>query len=97
MTETKGRKHTDGSYCPEGTQRIPSRYTPCCDDFLAHTFACYFDIRYEWWPRLRGWFIVIDPSAGGGGVAISHCPHCGGKLSGVARSGRYIEIRELHD
>ena len=86
------KEHTDGSFCPEGTQRIPRTFNPCCDSFLQHTSACYLDIRYEWWPNQRGWFIIISPSAGGGGIAISYCPHCGAKLSGAVRKGRQLEV-----
>ncbi len=84
--------HTDGTACPEGTQRLPSRFRPCCPEFVARTSACYHDIRYEWWTRPRGWFIVIAGSAGGGGIAMNHCPHCGARLAGRARSGRWIDF-----
>jgi hypothetical protein len=59
---------------------LPSRYKACCDDFEQRTTACYVDIRYEWWRRQRGWFVIIAPNAGGGGIAIHFCPHCGEKL-----------------
>jgi hypothetical protein len=85
-------KHIDGSDCPEGTQRLPRRFTPCCEAFLHRTRACYFDIRYEWWPAQRGWFVGIDPSAGGGGIALSYCPHCGSRLGGIRRTGRQLEV-----
>jgi hypothetical protein len=42
--------------------------------------ACYFDLRYEWWSKQKGWFIALAPNAGGGGIAISYCPHCGANL-----------------
>jgi len=74
------KPHADGSPCPEGTQRLPECGVVCCDDFRAHTLACYFDIRYEYWVGQRGWFVIIAPEAGGGGIAISYCPHCGTKL-----------------
>lgn len=83
--------HYDGSACPEGTPAIPRAFKPCCPEFGSHTLACYHDVRYEWWPRRRGWFTVIAPSAGGGGVAISFCPHCGSRLTnakGGAKLGR---------
>jgi hypothetical protein len=83
--------HGDGSICPEGTARRPRPYKPCCRDFDRHTLACFFDIRYEWWPRYRGWFNIISPSAGGGGIALNFCPHCGKRLPGIRRSGRYLE------
>ena len=84
--------HADGSPCPEGTQRLPENGKLCCDAFEARTKACYFDIRYEYWPTLEGWFIVIQPDAGGGGVAINHCPHCGAKLQGQVLEGRYLDL-----
>lgn len=83
--------HSDGTICPEGTQRLPARFSPCCNEFKSHTLACYFDIRYEWWPRKKSWFIVIAETAGGGGMAISYCPHCGSKLNGRTKSGRLME------
>jgi hypothetical protein len=33
--------------------------------------ACYFDIRYEWWPKQKGWFNIISEAAGSGGIATS--------------------------
>lgn len=86
-----GRTHADGSICPEGTARLPKRGKLCCAAFAARTEACYFDIRYEWWPSYRGWFTIIQPDAGGGGVAMNFCPHCGARLAGAKRSGRYLE------
>ena len=84
--------HADGSECREGTARVPAPFAPCCDAFHEHVIACEFDIRYEWWQSQDTWVIVIAESAGGGGVAISYCPHCGTKLGGSEKSGRYIEI-----
>lgn len=83
--------HADGSVCPEGIQRIQRGKKLCCEEFEARTLACFFDIRYEWWPSYRGWFTIIQPSAGGGGVAMNFCPHCGKRLPGRKRSGRYLE------
>ena len=85
------RVHADGSPCPEGTQRIPRGKKLCCEEFETRTQACYFDIRYEWWPRYQGWFTIIQPDAGGGGVAMNFCPHCGQRLPGRHRSGRFLE------
>lgn len=87
------RTHTDGSLCLEGTQRVPRRFTPCCGHFAARTLACYFDVRYEHWPR-HGWLIVISPDAGGGGIRIAYCPHCGAALgkSRRSRGGRYLDV-----
>ena len=73
--------HADGSSCPEGTRRVPRPFKTCCEAFASRTLACYHDIRYEWWPNYKGWFIVIAPSAGGGGISISYCPHCGASLA----------------
>ena len=77
--------HQDGSPCPEGTRCVPRAFAACCEPFAQRTVACYLDIRYEWWPKRRNWFIVIAPTAGGGGIAIQFCPHCGAKLSGRPR------------
>ena len=74
-------KHADGSFCPEGTQSVPRGFAACCDRFGQHTLACYFDIRYEWWPQASSWFTIIAPEAGNGGIEISFCPHCGAKLA----------------
>jgi hypothetical protein len=90
MAAPKQTTHEDGSPCPEGTQSVPRVFAPCCEVFADHTAACYFDIRYEWWPKQKGWFIVIAPSAGGGGIAISYCPHCGSKLTGSARKSSHL-------
>ena len=84
--------HADGSRCPEGTQRVPRRFESCCAAFEARTRACTFDVRYEWWPEQRNWFVPIAESAGGGGIAIAHCPHCGAKLAGGKRSGRWMQV-----
>ncbi len=86
MATPKQTKHQDGSPCPEGSQSVPRAFTPCCEVFAQHTAACYFDIRYEWWPKQKGWFTIIAPSAGGGGIAISFCPHCGSKLTASGRT-----------
>lgn len=69
--------HTDGTICQEGTRKVPRNYIPCCEEFNQRTMACVFDIRYEWWSSIKRWVICIDDSAGGGGITISHCPHCG--------------------
>ena len=87
--------HTDGSPCPEGTQCLPEDGRICCNAFAARTMACYFDIRYEYWQNLGGWFVVIQPDAGGGGVAINYCPHCGARLQGEARTGRYYDLGDF--
>jgi hypothetical protein len=84
--------HADGSPCPEGTQRLAPDGKICCDVFGQRTLACYFDIRYEYWPSLEGWFVIISPGAGGGGIAMQFCPHCGSKLAGDVESGRWREL-----
>jgi len=67
--------------CLEGTKKVPRGFKGCCETFAGHTTTCTFDIRYEWWPKLKTWVIVIDESAGGGGITIGYCPHCGKKLN----------------
>lgn len=84
--------HLDGSLCPEGTAQLPANRVLCCREFEARTTACYYDVRYEWQRRRRNWVIAIPPDAGGGGVAITHCPHCGAKLAGRNRKGRWLDI-----
>lgn len=73
-------KHSDGTECLEGTSSVPESFSPCCEVFGGHTTTCAFDIRYEWWPKSKQWVIAISESAGGGGITISFCPHCGAKL-----------------
>ncbi len=85
-------RHIDGTPCPEGTASLPRGHVFCCEAFRQRTLACYFDVRYEWWPRQRGWFNVITPDAGGGGIALAFCPHCGTKLRGMRRTGRYYPV-----
>src|SRR5262249_34539829 len=84
--------HADGSECREGTARVPAPFSPCCAAFRQQVVACEFDIRYEWWQSQDTWVIVIADCAGGGGVAINYCPHCGTKLRGSEKIGRYIEV-----
>jgi len=83
--------HTDGTRCREGTQRVPERFEPCCSGFERHTTACEYDIRFEWWTGHASWFIVISDMAGGGGIAIGYCPHCGSELPGSRKSGRFLD------
>ena len=73
-------QHTDGTPCKEGTRTVPPDFRPCCRAFAGHTDTCEYDIRYEWWSPEQGWVVAIAESAGGGGVAIRFCPHCGLKL-----------------
>ena len=84
--------HLDGTPCPEGSRTVPRAYAACCATFDARTLACYHDIRYEWWSGQRNWFVCIAPDAGGGGVAIAHCPHCGATLKGSGKRGRDLRI-----
>lgn len=76
------RKHTDGSLCLEGTRKLPREFAPCCAQFEAHTSACVYDVRYEWSGGVAAWQIAIPEIAGGGGLIINHCPHCGAPLAG---------------
>lgn len=79
---SKASLHPDGTTCREGTRSVPSDWTPCCDVFGGHVDTCEFDVRYEFWPQRDGWFVAIAESAGGGGIEIHWCPHCGKRLSG---------------
>lgn len=72
-------RHADGSVCPEGTKAVPPGWVPCCETFEGHTIACYHDIRYEWSAQ-HGWITAIAPDAGGGGIEMGFCPHCGMRL-----------------
>jgi len=74
------RNHVDGTACLAGTSSLPPRYRPCCETFDGHVETCAYDLRYEWWPRQRGWVVAIAESVGGGGIAIRYCPHCGAEL-----------------
>ena len=89
-------KHNDGAICPEGTIKVHPKYKMCCEEFGRRTLACYYDIRYEWWPKSKGWFIIISPQAGGGGIRINYCPHCSAKLNGKPSGGR-ISVEENND
>jgi hypothetical protein len=73
------RKHADGSPCREGTRQLPREYQPCCKTFDRHTATCVHEVRYEWHAN-SGWRIALAEIAGGGGIAIKHCPHCGTAL-----------------
>jgi hypothetical protein len=79
----EGRRHPDGSPCLEGTKSVPEGYVPCCQDFDYGTTRCAYDVRYEYWKENNEWVIVIVEAAGGGGVLISYCPHCGAPLKGA--------------
>ncbi len=86
--DTMTKHHPDGTVCLEGTRSLPKSYSPCCEIFDSHTSTCEYDLRYEWGPRSRQWVIAIAESAGGGGVRISYCPHCGARLKPETRQRR---------
>lgn len=88
------RTHTDGTICLEGTRTVPDGHTPCCAAFDRGTLACVYDIRYEWQREPGRWMIAIAEVAGGGGITIRFCPHCGTDLADVTRgvlAGRKLE------
>jgi hypothetical protein len=66
MTNQKKVIHADGPIYPEGTPALSRRFMTCRDIFEMHTRSCYDDIRYEWWPKEKAWFMIISPAAGGG-------------------------------
>lgn len=76
-------EHSDGSPCLDGVVAVPPGYTPCCPVFEQHTRLCVYDVRYQW-SASTGWVIAIAESAGGGGVQIAFCPHCGTELGSGA-------------
>ena len=75
-------RHPDGTLCLEGISSLPPDSQPCCEVFAGHTATCAHDLRYEWWRKSRRWVIAIAESAGGGGIMIRYCPHCGTPLVG---------------
>ncbi len=81
---THTREHEDGTTCLEGTSSVPAGYSPCCATFGGHVETCVYDLRYEWWPRQRCWVIAVAENAGGGGIMIRYCPHCGHDLRRAA-------------
>ena len=88
--DNKGiRRHADGSPCLEGTRRVPQDYVPCCKDFDYRTTRCAYDIRYEYSKEYDVWVILLVEAAGGGGIEISYCPHCGARLKG--RTGSHLK------
>ena len=58
----------------------PPGFVPCCELFGGHLETCAYDIRYEWFPSTKRWVIAIAEVAGGGGIEIKFCPHCGSGL-----------------
>src|SRR5262249_39937358 len=94
MTTAALKRHADGTVCREGTKLVPPRFKPCCEAFGVHTKSCELDVGYEWWRKAGRWFIAISDAAGGGGIEIDFCPHCGSRLrwqrssnSALQRSG----------
>lgn len=79
------RSHLDGSPCKEGTRDVPENWEPCCAAFGGHVTTCEYDVRYEWWIGDAVGVIAIAASAGGGGVTIRFCPHCGHELRPASR------------
>ena len=73
--------HADGTECLEGTRRVPDAWQPCCEVFAGHVDTCAHDLRYEFWEGTSRWYIATAESAGGGGIEIGWCPHCGQRLS----------------
>ena len=73
--------YPDGSVCREGTRSVPDNFEPCCEMFDARTTYCVYDIRYEWWGDNHIWVIPIAEIAGGGGIEIRYCTHCGSQLT----------------
>jgi hypothetical protein len=78
--DAAGQFHADGVPCLAGTRRTPEDFAPCCSDFAGHVDLCVSDVRYEWYAKQQLWAIAIGAEAGGGGVEIAFCPHCGTKL-----------------
>src|SRR5688572_7162957 len=80
--------HTDGSPCLEGVPSAPAGYVACCDTFAGHLGICAHDLRYDWWSQERCWVVAVAEGAGGGGIVITFCPHCGGRLKEPASARR---------
>jgi hypothetical protein len=98
------KTHLDGSICLEGTQRIKPRTKFCCERFEHHTWACEYDIRFEYWSRRGSWYTIVPEAAGGGGIKMKFCPFCGARLQLLApakqgtstRSMRRVSRRKAH-
>ncbi len=70
---------------------MPRGFRACCRLFASHTTICEHDVRYEWWQNRRTWVVVIAESAGGGGIEIRFCPHCGRRLKPGASSNPTLQ------
>jgi hypothetical protein len=77
---TQSSLHADGTPCLAGTQQVPENFVSCCADFAGHVALCVSDVRYEWYAKQKIWVIAVGAEAGGGGVEMSYCPHCGAKV-----------------
>lgn len=83
---TNANVHRDGTPCVEGAQAVPSAFVACCSALEERTRACVIDVRFEFWPEHKAWFIPLVPDAGGGAIEIAFCPHCGTRLIGTGAS-----------
>lgn len=76
---------------------MPNDFSACCEAFEAQTNSCYYDIRYEWDSEGNEWCIAIPESAGGGGILISYCPHCGACLNSSAAPDMSPQLNSLRE
>jgi hypothetical protein len=81
LATTMVNLHPDDTECREGTRSVPDGWLPCCEVFAGHVETCAYDLRYEFRTQANHWFVAIPESAGGGGVEIGWCPHCGSFLT----------------
>ena len=82
---TDARLHADGTVCMEGSQVVPDGFVACCDRFLNSTTACSVDVRFEWWERHDGWYVIIA-DGGHSGLNFQFCPFCGSRLADQPRA-----------
>jgi hypothetical protein len=66
-----------GDECEEGTQQVPKKWKPCCEDFERRTKACQYEVRMVWYGR--GKWGVPTPHDGSY-IQFKHCPFCGKSL-----------------
>jgi hypothetical protein len=66
--------------CLDGTKKVPRGFKACCDSFKYRTTSCLYDVRFEWFGKLKKWGIPLADMVGGGFIEIKYCPHCGKKL-----------------